>query len=654
EINDSTIIHREDQSGDKYLCAFFTADVEIENTRLREHLEQLLPAYMVPSYFIRLDEIPLTSNGKVDSDFLTRYDISTLNFTANYTPPRDEMEKQLVDIWAEVLGVKSSDFGIDADFFQMGGHSIKATVLVAMIHKGFDIKIPLSELFKNPTIAGLAKYMKQSSVEQYCPITPSELRTYYPLSSAQKRLFFFHRMEAGSINYNMPLVNILEGAIDNDSIETIFKRLILRHESLRTSFHLIDNEAFQKVHENEEITFSLEHYAAGQMERELPGTAFSGESAGCESMEHFKSTIQNTFIRPFDISRAPLLRAGLIKWEEEKHILMVDMHHIVSDGVSMEIMLREFLEYYSGRTLPGLAVQYKDYAVWQNRLLVSDEIKKQEGFWLKQFEGDIPLLDLPVDYDRPKVGDFEGARLEGIIQKDEVEQLKELAREKGATLNMVLLALFNILLLRSTGQEDIIVGVPVAGRRHYDLNRIIGMFVNILPLRNFPSFSKRVTDFIDEVTACSVKAYENQDYQLDTLIEKLNLQRIPGRQPLFDVYFEFHAGEEEAELQELVEAEGLKLQTFENMYTKSKFDLLFTADENAEGIRILFEYRVKLFKVETIRMMCRHFEKIVSEVVDNPEKKISELKISEKDSPDTLQREKEPEQNDDLDASFYF
>ncbi|MCP4150976.1 MAG: hypothetical protein GY757_24730, partial [bacterium] len=328
--------------------------------------------------------------------------------------------------------------------------------------------------------------------------------------------------------------------------------------------------------------------------------------------------------------------------------------HIVSDGVSMEIMLREFLEYYSGRTLSGLAVQYKDYSIWQNRLLVSDEMKPQETYWLKLFEGDIPLLDLPVDYDRPQVSDFEGARLEGIIQRDEVEQLKELAREKGATLNMVLLALFNILLLRSTGQEDIVVGVPVVGRRHYDLNRIIGMFVNILPLRNFPSFGKRVTDFIDEVMECSFKAYENQDYQLDTLIEKLNLKRIPGRQPLFDVYFEYHAEERGAELRERVETEGLKLQPFENMYTKSKFDLLFTADENEEGIRILFEYRVKLFKVETIRMMCRHFEKIVSEVVDDPEKKISELKISEKDSPDTLEIETEPEQSEDLDASFYF
>ena len=277
---------------------------------------------------------------------------------------------------------------------------------------------------------------------------------------------------------------------------------------------MIDGEPVQRVHK--ELDFKLSY---------------------TETKEEDIPSIIEEFIRPFDLSKAPLLRIGLAKVSEHKHIFLFDMHHIISDGISMNILIKEFISLYGGEKLPELKIQYKDFSAWQNELFKTEGIKKQEEYWLNTFSGEIPVLNMPTDYPRPAVQSFEGDSIDFNVDSELTKELNKLAAETGSTLYMVLLAAYNVLLSKYTGQEDIVVGSPIAGRQHADLDNIIGMFVNTLAMRNFPESSKTFKEFLAEVKDNALRAYENQDYQFEELVEKLNIPRDMSRNPLFDTMF---------------------------------------------------------------------------------------------------------------------
>ncbi|MDQ1352318.1 MAG: hypothetical protein QG657_2624, partial [Acidobacteriota bacterium] len=463
-----------------------------------------------------------------------RPEISTV-----YVPHRNKTEQTLARIWENFFGIEK--IGCNDDFFELGGDSLKAVSMVARIQKELNVRISLPDFFRTATIGELAAYIGKASYEQFQSIDSVEEKEYYGVSSAQKRLFILQQMDPGNTNYNLPQVVILEGELNPGSLGPIFKKLIQRHESLRTSFVMINEEPVQKIHKNVELEIEYYDLATGDTE---------------EIIHHF--------IRAFDLAKAPLMRVGMIKEAETRYILAVDIHHIVADGVSLELLIKEFKALYIGKELAPLRVQYKDYAWWQNCEEQKEAIRQQEAYWLEQFNSEIPVLELPTDFSRPALQSFEGYSLGFEIAAPEVKGLKKLAAQEGVTLYMVLLSVITIFLAKLSNQEDIIVGTPLAGRRHADLERIIGMFVNTLPIRNFPVGEKRFKDFLGEVKARTLPAFENQDYQFEDMVEQVLVTRDVSRNPLFDVVFVLQNLEVQPGINPDINIPGLMVKPFDS------------------------------------------------------------------------------------------
>jgi amino acid adenylation domain-containing protein/non-ribosomal peptide synthase protein (TIGR01720 family) len=601
EIKEVVAVSKEDKKGNIALYAYFVSGKEFTVTDLRNHLSGSLPDYMIPSYFIKLDTIPLKPNGKIDRNALPEPEIKT---DTEYFHPRNNIEKKLVDIWSDVLGVNKDTLGIDSNFFELGGHSLTAITLLSKLQREFNVKLKLTEIFKLPTIRVFGDLIRRAGQEKFVPIKQAEEKEYYSLSSAQKRLYILQQMEPEGNAYNIPRIEILEGELERERLKEIFKKLIKRHDSFRTSFILIDEQPLQRVHR--EVEFAIEYHNAGETEY--------------SSLEVEK--IVNNFIRPFHLSTPPLLRVGLINEDNKRHILMVDIHHIISDGVSHTILIRNFMDLYRGKELSPLPYQYKDFSEWQNREEQRKALESQREYWLREFQGEIPILNLTTDYPRPGIQSFEGNTVSFEISIEETKALNQLAKKHGATLYIVLLTAFNVLLARLSNQEDIIIGTPLAGRRNVELEQIIGMFINTLAVRNFPESEKKFNDFLGEVKESTLIAFENQDYPFEELVEQVSVNRDVSRNPLFDVMFV---------LQNMdfpkVEIPGLKLLPYKYKNKISKFDLELSAVEAEGKVLFSFNYCINLFTQETIERFISYFKKIITSILIEPGIKILDIEI---------------------------
>jgi len=534
---------------------------------------------------------------------------------SEYVAPRYITEKTLTELWSKFFGFEK--IGIQDDFFDLGGDSLKALMLLPKIHKIFQIEIPIGEFFKRSTIEHLAKFItEEAKIISFSPITPVEEKEYYVVSPPQKRLYILQQMDPLNISYNNLVVVPLRGDIDHIKLEETFKKLIQRHEGLRTSFFILADEPVQRVHK--EVEFQIEYYNP-----ESSKSSFNSEF------------IIKEFMRPFNLSHSPLIRVCLIDSGENKWIMAVDMHHIISDGSSHEILTNEFLKLYSEKNLPQLKFQFKEYSEWKYNQENTNSMKHQEEYWKKQFIGKIPILNLPVDYPRPEFQNFEGNELSLYLSKEETIDLKRLALEERATLYMVLLAIFNIFLAKITGQEDIIVGMDVAGRNHTDLENIIGMFVNTLPLRNFPTEEKTFSEFLKEIKEKTLNALENQEYPFENLVETLNIKRNNSRNPLFDVMFSSlnfsdNTGNEAFQVQDKDQSESdfvLKVESISYSNRTSKFDLSLMGKMIGNQLLLAYEYSTKLFKRETIQTFANYYKKIIASVIENPNIPILEIEI---------------------------
>jgi len=622
DVKEAVVMAREGDGSDKYLCSYivpYTLET-FRVSQVREYLAAELPDYMVPSYFVILEKMPLNPNGKVDRKALPEPDVTA---SKDYVPPRNERETLLVNLWSDVLGLDRGQIGIHDNFFRLGGHSLKATTLIGRIHKIFSVEVPIGELFKKPTIEHLSGYINRTVGSLCASIRPVERREYYSVSSAQKRLFLVHQMETDNVTYNIPAAMVLDGRVERERLEHAFQQLINRHESLRTFFDTLDGEPVQKIHK--EVNFKIEDCDAGRRvqgvgSKTIKGLSSSLHSAPCTVLY---ARIIKGLIRPFDLSQAPLLRVGLVKIEEQKHILVFDMHHIISDGVSMGVFTREFMTLYRGGTLRELPLQYKDFSLWQNGLMGSKEIKKQEAYWCGHLAGEIQPLNLPADHPRPAVQRFKGNKINFRIgEGGEAEKLERLALQTGSTLYMVLFAVFNLFLSKLNGQEDIVVGTPIAGRRHLDIENIIGMFVNILAVRTDTSGEKVFMDFLEEVRENLLMALENQDYQYEELVERLDIKRDLSRNPLYDTVFVLQNMEIRS-----VEIPGLTLSPLDYETQTSKFDLTLQCIETGEGLCFTFEYDTSLLEETTIRRFIDYYKTVIAEVLEDPRKRLPEIGI---------------------------
>ena len=607
QIREALVTALTDTDGSKYLCAYMVCKEDIEPYELRERLQDVLPYYMVPAYFVKLEKMPLTPNGKVNRKALPDPKGQVVS-EEEYVAPANETEEKLVRIWQELLGI--SEVGVNDNFFSMGGHSLNAATLVYRIHKEFDVELPIREVFTSRTIKTLAELIRADEKSTYTSIQPLKERPYYPVSPAQRRLFVINRIEGPQINYNMPELIMLEGACEEEKVENVMKQLIKRHEILRTTFELLDGELVQRIHESVDFNISC--------------TDLSRNEADINSSELKDkiNSILKDFIKPFDLKHAPIFRAGLIKLPDNKSILLYDMHHIVSDGTSIAILREEFSELYNGLELEPLKLKYADYAVWKNNLLQTEEVRKQERYWLERFKGELPVLDLPTDYSRPPLQSFAGDVFLFRIDSKLTSVLQELASKWEGTLFMLLLSAFNILLSKHSGKDDIIVGTPIAGRHHADLERLVGVFINTLAMRNSPDSALTFKEFFDTVKENSFKAYENQDYQFEDLVNKLEIERDLSRNPLFDVMFILQNMDTRIQ-----GAQEISSNPFESINKTSKFDLTLYAFEAGGRLNFAFEYSVALFTQETITRFARHFENILKTLAENENIALSEINI---------------------------
>ncbi|RXK31107.1 non-ribosomal peptide synthetase, partial [Bacillus velezensis] len=527
-----------------------------------------------------MSEWPVTPSGKLDRRALPAPDGAADRQA--YTAPRNVTEMKLCALWEEVL--KNGPVGIRDHFFERGGHSLKATALVSRIAKEFGVQVPLQDIFARPMVEELASVIQDLEESPYEAIQPAQKQDTYPVSSAQKRMYVLQQLEDGGVGYNMPAVLELTGPLDRGRLEETFRQLVERHESLRTSFETgPDGEPVQRIHDS--VPFQLDE----------------AESA-------------DAFVRPFCLEEGPLFRAALVKESDERHLLLTDMHHIISDGVSVNTLIKEFGELYAGRSLAPMRLQYKDYAVWQRSFQEKEGYQKQEAYWLKRLEGELPVLELPADKPRPAVRSFAGGSVSCTLDAETASGLHRIARDHGSTLYMVLLAAYNTLLARLSGQEDIIVGSPIAGRPHKDLEPILGMFVNTLAIRTEPKGDKRFTDYLAEVRQAALEAYEHQDYPFEELVERLGVQRDMSRNPLFDAMFVLQNMERES----LVLNKLHLTQAADTSHKTAKFDATLYASEGSDGsISFDFEFNTDIYQKQTIKKWLSYFTRILTKVIEN-------------------------------------
>ncbi len=527
-------------------------------------------------------------------------------------------ERKLHRLWQEFFGRER--IGLDDDFFEIGGDSLKALTVIGRIHKGLNVQVSVTEFFRRPSIRRLAEYIDTKGLDnsgKSVAIPRAGKKDFYPLSAAQQRLYFLYAFDQASIAYNMPQIIKLEGEVDRARLQDAFASLVHRHESLRTAFQLENGIPVQKI--KEDAGFQILY-----TDLLINGTA--SDIDGTPPDEQQIDTLLKQFVRPFKLDEAPLIRVGLIRIGQKEHLLVVDMHHIISDGISSGVLIKDFMSLYNHKKLPGLSVQYRDYAEWEQSNARQEEINRQKEFWLQQFAELPPVLQLPEDYQRPSVKQFEGDIIRFYIGPDETAALKQLARNEGVTMFMLTLSLYTILLAKLSNRDDIVVGTPTAGRPHVDLEKVIGMFVNTLPLRNMPDGSVSFRDYLAGVKTNTLACFDHQSYPYESLINELKIERDTSRNPLFDIMFAYHNFGSE-----VLEIPGLTLSSYGKGYSIAKFDCMLNVMEAGEQLFLSLEYSTALFKKETIQRFIGYFHHIIAQVIRDSGTLIGRIEVLSRD-----------------------
>ncbi len=597
------------------LCAYYISEKEIATNELVDFLDSKLPQYMIPHIYIRIESIPLTDNGKINIKNLPFPELFSEN---KFTPPRNDRDQILLKIWKEVLNL--DEIGIDDNFFLLGVDSIVILQLQSRLQKvGFVIETSL--FFQKPTIREISDILyKNSNNQNIKRIEAVEKDDSYKLSHAQMRLWILNQIEENSVVYNTPGIYFFEGVLNKIAFEKSFNYIIDRHESLRTVFTLENGEPRQKILEKPD--FYIKYI-------DLKKTT--------DKEKKLKLLVEEDLSTPFNLEKGPLLRLKFIEIEDEKNLLVLNMHHIISDGWSMNIFVREFLTFYNSfkeginPEFEALSIHYKDYSVWQNNLMESGELRNQKNYWLEKLSGKISIIDLPSDKPRPLVQTFNGKHLDFNLSREIITGLNNLCIENNVSLFMMLQAIAKVLLYRYSGQTDIILGSPVAGRNHQDLESQIGFYVNTLVLRDIVKGDLGFIELLKSVKQTCTEAFDNQSYPFDRIVEDLDIKRGLSRSPLFDVMLVLQNNETTA-----IEFDGLNVSPYETESLVSKFDMTFNFVENEGSLFCSIEYNTDIYNEDRIKRMADHLEILISSVLDNPEARIKDLEIIPEEEKDLL------------------
>jgi amino acid adenylation domain-containing protein/non-ribosomal peptide synthase protein (TIGR01720 family) len=583
---------------------------------LRNFLKERLPDYMVPATFVRLDQMPLTPSGKLNRRALPApRQIDAVADLASVVP-MNPIQEVLAGIWAEVLRLKR--VGIHDNFFELGGHSLLATQIISRVREVFQVELPLRSLFEYPALADLAMRIEEARLagqgQSSPPIKPVARDGSLPLSFAQQRLWFLDQYEPNSSFYNIPIALRLRGALQVAVLEQSFQEIIRRHEVLRTTFVSREGRPIQVILPSVQLTVPvIDLSELREPERE----ACARELAAAEAQ------------RPFDLSCGPLLRVTLLRLGDTDHSLLFILHHIVSDGWSTGLFVNEFNALYAAfkagepSPLPELPIQYADYAVWQREWLQGEVLEDQLAYWRQQLGGSRTVLELPTDGLRPAVQSFRGAMKYFVLPAGLAESLRILSRREGATLFMTLLAAFQTLLHRYTGQTSISVGTPIAGRSRTETEPLIGFFVNTLVLRAEVAGDPNFKDLLKQVRELALGAYAHQDVPFEKLVEELEPERSLSHSPLFQVMLVFDAA-----LQESLNGGDLEFSSFMSESTTAKFDLTLFLSESEDGsLAGTIEYNTDLFERSRIDRMIEHFQTLLNGIAADPEQRLSQLPL---------------------------
>ena len=615
-IKEAVVLTKDYGISGKQLCAYIVhKNREPGISELREFLAGYLPVYMLPSYFVQVERIPLTSNGKVDRNALP--EPKTL-LTVEHVKPRDDVESKLTAIWSEILDIEENAVGIDSNFFHLGGHSLSATLLVAKIHKKFNVKLAMAILFEKPTIREIGEYMKHANEDKHESISLVEKKNFYDVSHNQKQLWVLNRLEGNQTAYNIVNSYNFE-KLNRDAFERAFQTIVRRHDILRTVFITVNGEPKQKVYNYESPKFNMEYI-------DLKGELHPGES--------IKTLSDNVTRTAFNLEKGPLFSAKLLHIEKEKYTFLMVMHHIISDGWSHRILIDEVIALYNAYTrgeknpLAPLKIRYRDFAAWQNNQLSGESLKLHQTYWWDQFSGELPVLTLKTDFPRPRLKTFHGSGIPIEFDKEVSKGLMMINQANSAGFLMMFTAAVFTLLYRYTGQEDIIVGLPVSGRDHIDLHNQVGYYVNTLPLRTKFIGNESFEDFFRKTRKKVLKAFEHQIYPLDRLVNELDFKRDMSRSPLFDVVIEFSNFEGIA--MDHQNENGLKDVSTGDFYIEnptSKYDLLFNFIQLEEELYGSLAYNTDLFEVETIRIMAERLKLLFNGIVSNPTASLDEFDL---------------------------
>ncbi|MBU0485482.1 MAG: amino acid adenylation domain-containing protein [Proteobacteria bacterium] len=610
-IKNAVVVPIELTAGAKDLVAYCLGEEELGVAAWREYLGQWLPDYMLPTYFIYLAKFPLTPTGKIDKKALPLPDQKDERSPEEYRAPSTVSQIKLAEIWQEVLAKKL--ISVQQDFFEAGGHSLKAILIISRINRILGVDLSIKELFNNPTIEKLGLLIEQKSSATLSPIAVIPEQPSYPVSHGQRRLWILDRMETELVAYTIPAAFLLEGELNRPALRQAFELLLARHESLRTTFDELDGSPVQKV--RPDCRFEI---------REIDLTLEPRK----DKVELAHELIVREAAIPFDLSRGPLIRAILLKIDERRQVLALIIHHIISDGWSFLVLEKDLLTLYQAIAggkrpeLPPLPIQYKDYAAWQNNFLQTEMILPQRQYWQHKLSGELTVLDLPTDFPRPPIKTFRGKTISFRLDHELAAALHTAGTIHGATLFMVLLATLKILLFRYSGQEDCIIGSPIAGRNHPDLENQIGFYVNILVLRDTLTGNDSFKTLLGQVKQTALEAYEHQDYPFDLLVEELAVNRETSRSPLFDVMLVLQNNE-----QATAPAVDLKISALEIDPGISQFDLTFNFIEQPEALSFYINYNTDIFTEERILRMGEHFRELVKSLAADPDCKIDLLNI---------------------------
>jgi amino acid adenylation domain-containing protein len=620
-VRAAAVIASEDRHGDTRLVAYVAGEPgRMPGVgELRSFLTEKLPAYMLPGTFVLLEQMPLTPGGKVNRRALPLPEPAPREEDSAFELPRTPVAEILTAIWAELLHLDR--VGMQDNFFALGGHSLLATQVVSRVRRIFGVDVPLRSLFEMPTLAALATHIetllnagRRVTASIIKRVERSERSGGFPLSYAQQRLWFIQQLDPHSAAYHIPAAVRLHGGLDIAALERVLSEIVRRHEILRTKFAFVDGRPVQLVMPGGNMTLSRRDLS-GREDRESEASRLVREEAE----------------RPFNLSEGNLFRATLVRMEEEQHILIVTLHHIVADGWSVGLLVREVAALYEplqqqGREsgLEELPIQYADYAVWQREWLSGEVLERQLAYWRRQLAGVPPALDLPTDHARPPVKTFKGATCSITLAEHLAEDLRALSRREGATLYMVLLASFQALLARYTGEEDIVVGAPVAGRSRAETENLIGLFINMLVLRADLSGDPTFRELLKRVREVALGAYMHQDLPMEMLVDELRPERSLGHAPLFDIGFDFLPLSPE---QERLELPGLTLSAVESDTDTAKFDLVLKFVETQRGLVASLNYSTDLFEETTVRRMLGHLEMLLAAIALDAERPLSELSI---------------------------